>query len=144
MNRLSWDEYFLNIAKAVAERSTCPSRKVGAVLVNPETNSILTTGYNGSARGTEHCPEHGTASPLCIAIHAELNILTNAALNGVSTNGATLYLTCSPCEQCSPNIINCGIDRIVCSELYRDTGGVSYLDSCGMFVEIPKLRILIT
>jgi dCMP deaminase len=125
--RPTWDEYFLNIAAAVSERATCPSRNVGAVLVDPETKAILSTGYNGAPRGIDHCPDHESGSSECIAIHAELNLLTNACFNGVTTKGATLYLTCTPCIQCAPHILNAGISRVVCAEPYRNMDGYNYL-----------------
>lgn len=134
MKRVSWDEYFIDIAFSVSKRSTCPSRMVGAILVDPNTRSIRSTGYNGSARGTDHCPDHGTGSPDCNALHAETNVIINSALNGVSTNGCSLYLTCSPCVVCAANILNAGIKRVVYAEPYRDLGGVSYLINNGIEV----------
>jgi dCMP deaminase len=125
--RPEWDQYFIDIAWAVSKRATCPSRKVGAVLVDPITHSIKTTGYNGTPRGIDHCPDHKTASPLCVSLHAETNILINAAASGISTRGSWLYLTCTPCIKCAPLILNAGIERVICDEPYRDPGGADYL-----------------
>ena len=92
MTRLSWDDYFLNIAKEVATRSTCPRASVGAVIVRD--NRILSTGYNGAAPGEPHCMDVG-----CLmednhcqrAIHAETNAVAQAAKYGIAVNGATIY-----------------------------------------------------
>ena len=134
--RPSWDEYFLGIAEAVAQRATCPSRKVGAVLVDGETNAILSTGYNGAPRGGRHCPDHGSGSSDCIATHAELNLLMNACFNGIKTRGACLYLTCTPCIECAPHILNAGIARVVCGSEYRVLDGFNYLVDAGISIKI--------
>lgn len=90
--RPTWDDYFINIAKAVAERSTCDRAHVGAVLVREKR--ILTTGFNGSPAGLEHCDQigHLLVEGHCVrTIHAETNAIIQAALHGVSTNGSTCY-----------------------------------------------------
>lgn len=119
-----WDNYFLQIADVVATRSTCPSRQVGCVVVDSETKAIVSTGYNGAPRGTAHCDERclqrrsGQDWQDCKAIHAEINAITNAALNGVSTNCCTMYLPCTPCIMCARVIVNAGIERVACREIY--------------------------
>ena len=134
--RPSWDEYFLSIASAVSERATCPSRKVGAVLVDQETNAILSTGYNGAPRGGNHCPDHEAGSPDCIATHAELNLLLNACFNGIKTRNACLYVTCTPCIECAPHILSAGISRVVCGGEYRSLDGFNYLVDSGVSIRI--------
>ncbi len=114
--RPSWDEYFLGIAREVASRSTCTRRHVGAVLVRDKR--ILTTGYNGSPPGQQHCSDPGVGCLLedgkCIrTLHAEQNAIAQAALHGVSTQGATLYCTCRPCHVCARMIVGAGIIRVV-------------------------------
>src|SRR3989338_3436051 len=94
--RVDWDEYFMNIAKVVASRSTCDRKFVGAVIVRDKT--ILSTGYNGSIRKLEHCDEvgHIMENDHCVAtIHAEANAILQAAKNGVRIEGATIYTSAS-------------------------------------------------
>ena len=119
--RVSWDEYFMNIARAVATRSTCPRKFVGAVIVRDKT--ILSTGYNGSVRGLPHCDEvgHMMEDDHCVrTIHAEANAVIQAAVNGTRIEGATLYVTASPCWSCFKMVANAGIRKIVFGEFYRD------------------------
>jgi dCMP deaminase len=112
--RPSWDEYFMQIARDVATRATCLRRHVGAVVVRDKR--ILSTGYNGSPPGQKHCTEVGCLleDGRCIrTLHAEQNALIQAALHGVSTEGATLYATCRPCHVCARMIVGAGIKRVV-------------------------------
>ena len=121
MARVSWDQYFMNIAAVVASRSTCPRKYVGAVIVRDRT--ILSTGYNGSIRGLGHCDEEGhlMEDGHCVrTIHAEANAIIQAARNGVRIEGATVYVTASPCWGCFKMIANSGCTRIVFGEFYRD------------------------
>ena len=120
-NRAKWDEYFMNIAKVVASRSTCDRKFVGAVIVRDKT--ILSTGYNGSIRKLEHCDEvgHLMENGHCVAtIHAEANAILQAAKNGVRIEGATIYTSASPCWPCFKMIANAGLVRICYGEFYRD------------------------
>lgn len=119
--RASWDHYFMDIAKVVSSRSTCPRKAVGAVLVRDRT--ILSTGYNGSIRGMPHCSDVGCIidNNHCVAtVHAEVNAVVQAAKNGVMVEGAIAYVTASPCWNCFKTLANAGITRIVYSEFYRD------------------------
>ena len=119
--RVSWDQYFMNIAAVAASRSTCPRKFVGAVIVRDKT--ILSTGYNGSIRSMPHCSEvgHMMENDHCVAtIHAESNAIIQAAKNGVNIDGATLYVTASPCWSCFKEVANAGIRRICYGEFYRD------------------------
>jgi dCMP deaminase len=121
IDRLSWDDYFLNIAKQVATRSTCDRKHVGCVLVRDKT--ILSTGYNGSIRGLPHCDDvgHMMVNGSCKrTIHAEANAIVQAAKNGVAINGATAYITISPCMNCFALLVNGGINRIVYGSFYKD------------------------
>ena len=121
LKRAGWDEYFMNIAKEVSSRSTCDRKFVGAVIVRDKT--ILSTGYNGSIRGLEHCDEvgHLMENDHCVAtIHAEANAIIQAAKNGVCIDGGTIYTTASPCWPCFKLIANTGIKRICFGEFYRD------------------------
>ena len=120
--RASWDEYFMNIARVVSSRSTCDRKFVGAVIVRDKT--ILSTGYIGSIRGMPHCTEvgHMMEDNHCVAtIHAESNAILQAAKNGVSIDGASIYVTASPCWNCFKQVTNSGIRRIIYGEFYRDS-----------------------
>lgn len=128
-DRPSIDEYFLKIASVVAERSTCLRHHVGAVSVRDK--HILTTGYNGAAAGLRDCLElgclrdelgipSGTRHEICRAIHAEQNVVIQAALHGVSLLGATIYCTHSPCVLCAKMLINARIARFVTYGAYAD------------------------
>lgn len=122
---MKWDNYFLNLCDAIAEKSPCLSRKVGAILVRD--NSIVSTGYNGPPRKIPHCqgecPKRsaglsGDIPQICLAQHAEENAVSNAARNGVSTLGCTLYInTVIPCQKCFGTLINAGIEQIVVAKL---------------------------
>ena len=119
--RASWDEYFMNIAREVATRSTCDRKFVGAVVVRDR--SILATGYNGSIKGLPHCDEEGhlMEEGHCVrTVHAEANAIVQAAKNGMRIDGADIYVTASPCWGCFRLIANAGIGRIVFGEFYRD------------------------
>ena len=118
--RPDWDSYFMKIAYAVSERSTCDRAFVGCVLVLDKR--ILTTGFNGSPVGQPHCDEvgHLLVDEHCVrTIHAETNAIIQAALHGVSTRGSTCYVTHFPCVNCAKVLINAGITRLVYCEAYR-------------------------
>lgn len=113
-NRQSWQEYFMNIATLVAERSTCDRANVGCVLVNKD-NRIVSTGYNGSISGNPQCDEvgHKMRDGHCIAtIHAEVNALLYCAKEGISVNGSVCYVTHFPCLNCTKSLIQSGISKI--------------------------------
>jgi dCMP deaminase len=119
--RASWDQYFMNIATEVATRATCDRKHVGAVIVRDK--SILATGYNGSIRGLGHCDEEGhlMEDGHCVrTVHAEANAIVQAAKHGMRIEGASIYVTASPCWQCFRLIANAGLTRIVFGEFYRD------------------------
>jgi len=119
--RIGWNDYFMNIARQAATRSTCDRKHVGAVIVRDKT--ILSTGYNGSIRGLPHCDEvgHMMENTHCVAtVHAEANAIIQAAKHGTMINGADIYITASPCWNCFKLIANSGIVRILYLEFYRD------------------------
>ncbi len=129
MTRPSWDEYFMEITRLVASRSTCLRRHVGAVIVKDK--QILATGYNGAPSGLAHCLEvgclrdqlgipSGQRHELCRGLHAEQNAIIQAASHGVSIRSATLYCTDLPCIICTKMIINAGITRVVYEGGYAD------------------------
>ena len=120
-DRISWEEYFMNIAGEVATRSTCDRKHVGAVIVRDK--NILATGYNGSIRGLAHCSDagHEMENDHCVrTIHAEANAIVQAARNGVQIENSEIYVTASPCYDCFKMIANAGITAIYYAEFYRD------------------------
>jgi dCMP deaminase len=121
-SRPGWDDYFMDIARTVASRSNCVKRKVAAVVTLDKR--IISTGYNGTPRGTTNCNEGGcprcndlaaggTRLDECLCSHAEENAITQAAYHGVSLKGGTVYTTFSPCLQCTKMIINVGLAEVV-------------------------------
>ena len=119
--RISWKDYFMNIAHEVATRSTCDRKHVGAVIVRDKT--ILSTGYNGSIKGLPHCDDAGCemVDGHCVRTsHAEANAIVQAAKNGVGINQSEIYVTASPCYDCFKLIANAGIKTIYYEEFYRD------------------------
>ena len=120
-HRVSWKDYFMNIAREVATRSTCDRKHVGAVIVREKT--ILSTGYNGSIKGLPHCDEVGCemVDGHCVrTTHAEANAIVQAAKNGVGIDQSKIYVTASPCYDCFKLIANAGIKTIYYEEFYRD------------------------
>ena len=149
---MNWDEYFFTIADAVAKKSHCLSRQLGAVAVR--NNTVISTGYNGPPRGYPHCegeicPRHkagfksGEGLDICPAAHAERNVLVQAARVGVRLEGSTLYLTSGyPCRECAKEMVNCGILEVVISkdQISSDLGltGQQILQSCGVIVRVGR------
>ena len=120
-DRLTRDEYFMNLAITVSERGTCDRAYVGCVIVN-EDNRIVTTGYNGSIKGNPHCDDigHTMRDGHCIAtIHAEMNALLYCAKEGISVKGCKAYVTHFPCLNCTKSLIQAGIKEIYYREAYR-------------------------
>jgi len=139
MEKLNWDDYFMNVAKVISQKSSCSARQVGAILVKDK--QIISTGYNGTPKGIKNCNEGGcprcanrteTTSgkdlDKCTCCHAEENAIVQAALHGIKTKGSTLYTTFTACTQCSKMIINAGIKKIIADEDYPDEIGKQLLN----------------
>ncbi|MEA1985026.1 MAG: cytidine/deoxycytidylate deaminase family protein [Euryarchaeota archaeon] len=151
VERPSIDNYFLEIASVIAKRSTCLRNQVGAVIVRDKR--ILTTGYNGAPSNMEHCLDigcirqknniaSGTHHEKCRAVHAEQNAIIQAALHGVSIEGATLYCTHQPCILCAKMMINSKIERVVYSIPYPDTDALEFFADAGVVIEnIPRSEL---
>jgi dCMP deaminase len=146
LNRPHLDEYFMQIAAVVARRSTCLRNQVGAVFVR--NKRILSTGYNGAPAGLQHCDEvgcaregvaSGTRHELCRAVHAEQNAIIQAALHGVSIEGATLYCTHQPCILCAKMMINARIRKVVFLESYPDETALQFLEQAG--IEVVRMNM---
>lgn len=146
IKRPSWDQYFMKTALLICERSSCLRRSVGAVLV--KDRQILSTGYNGAPKGIVHCDQKGCLRQelgvpsgqrheICRGLHAEQNVLLQAASHGVSTEGSILYVTNTPCSICAKMIINAGIKEVVVLGDYPDKMAIEFLQESGI-----KLRRL--
>jgi dCMP deaminase len=149
IERPSSDDYFMEIASVVAKRSTCLRNQVGALFVR--NKRILTTGYNGAPSGLEHCDTvgcaregvaSGTRHELCRAVHAEQNAIIQAALHGISIEGATLYCTHQPCILCAKMMINARVTKVVYQLSYPDGTALDFLRQAGIVVVRVKERIL--
>lgn len=147
--RVPWDAYFMNIAHEVSSRATCCRKKVGAVFVRDR--NILCTGYNGSPISQPHCTDEGVGCEMedghCVrTVHAEINAVAQAAKNGVSIAGSTIYTTASPCYPCSKVLVNAGVKKIVFGEQYRKDERCGKLFSqAGVevsFLELPPKEML--
>ena len=127
-----FDHSYLQMAEIWAQNSYCKRRKVGALLV--KDRMIISDGYNGTPSGFENvCEEDGVTKPY--VLHAEANAITKVAKSGNSSEGATLYVTASPCMECSKLIIQSGIKRVVYRDEYRITDGIDLLRRAGIQVE---------
>lgn len=137
IKRPSWDHYFMKAALLVSERSTCLRRKVGAVLV--KNKRILATGYNGAPSGIDHCDisgclreklgvPSGQRHEICRGLHAEQNVILQAAYHGVSTQNSSLYITNAPCSICAKMILNAGIKEVIVLDQYPDKMAIEFLE----------------
>ena len=147
------DEYFLKIASVVAERSTCRRHHIGAVAVRDK--HILTTGYSGAPSGRKDCLElgclrdelhipSGERHEICRAIHAEQNVIIQAALHGISLEGSTIYCTHTPCVLCAKMLVNAKIKRYVSFGRYDDNSFIDLFQESGIELDIkqrPSSRI---
>lgn len=131
----------MEITRVVSTRSTCLRRQVGALLVRDKR--ILSSGYNGSPRGLDHCIDagclreqmgipSGQRQELCRGLHAEQNAIVHAAFHGTNISGATLYVTHQPCITCAKMIINAGIVKVIFAGEYPDQLSLELLDQAGL------------
>lgn len=132
-----FDERYLEMAQVWAKNSYCKRRRVGALLV--KDRMIISDGYNGTPSGFENQCEDENDVTKPYVLHAEANAITKVAKSGNSSDGATLYVTASPCMECSKLIIQAGIRRVVYKDVYRITDGIDLLKSAG--VECEQLDI---
>jgi dCMP deaminase len=132
----------MQIAHLVKTRATCPRRQVGAIIVRDRR--MLATGYNGAPKGLKHCPEGGPEHDWpsgcmraghCIrSLHAEQNALLQAAMIGIPCEGATMYVTCQPCNNCAKMIINAGIKQVIYEGDYPDDFSLELFKESGLEV----------
>jgi|TARA_Y100000310_G_scaffold331211_1_gene404371 dCMP deaminase len=141
------DKYFLKIASVIAERATCRRHSVGAVAV--KNKHILTTGYNGAPAGTKDCLElgclrdalgipSGERHEICRGVHAEQNVIIQAALHGVSLEACTIYCTHTPCVLCAKMLVNARIKRFVSFGKYNDDSFLSLFRETGIEIDIKE------
>ncbi|MCR5548354.1 MAG: dCMP deaminase family protein [Bacteroidales bacterium] len=133
-----FDDKYLRMAAIWAQNSYCKRRQVGALIV--KDRMIISDGYNGTPSGFENVCEDESGVTKPYVLHAEANAITKVAKSGNSSEGATLYITASPCIECAKLIIQSGIKRVVYSDEYRLTDGVDLLRRAGIEVEKADLQ----
>ncbi len=131
--QLQRDHLYMKMTRTWAENSYCKRRQVGALLVS--NNMIISDGYNGTPSGFENNCEDPQNVSYPYVLHAEANAITKVARSNNSSNGATLYVTASPCMECAKLIIQSGIQRVVYGETYRLMDGVELLQKAGIQVD---------
>ena len=143
--RPDWDEYFLKLAMLASERATCPRMHCGCVLV--KNKEVISTGYNGSIPGDEHCDDIGCliVDNHCVrTVHAEMNALIQAAKRGHAVDGASAYVTNMPCTTCAKALITAGIKRVVVFSDYHDTLAMEFFAKGGVIIDkhaVPSIEI---
>lgn len=128
-----YDKAYLRIAKEWSRLSYCKRKQVGAIIVRDKM--IISDGYNGTPSGFENCCEDEEGLTNWYVLHAEANAILKVAKSTQSCEGATLYITLSPCKECSKLIHQSGIKRVVYQLGYKDTSGVDFLNKAGVIVE---------
>ena len=137
--QLAIDKRYLKMARIWASNSYCIRRQVGALLVKDKM--IISDGYNGTPAGFENKCEDEHDATKAYVLHAEANAITKVAKSNNSSDGSTLYITTSPCMECSKLIIQSGIIRVVYQEKYRITDGLDLLERAGIeLVHLPKIE----
>ncbi len=132
------DERYIRMARIWGENSYCKRRRVGALIVKEKM--IISDGYNGTPSGFENVCEDENGRTKPYVLHAEANAITKVARSNNSSDGATLYVTCSPCIECAKLIIQSGIRRVVFSEMYHNSDGVDLLSRNGIETELVEPR----
>jgi dCMP deaminase len=131
--QLRYDTAYLRMAKSWAKLSHCQRKQVGALIVKDDM--IISDGYNGTPSGFDNCCENDNGETHWYVLHAEANAILKVAKSTNNAKGATLYLTLSPCKDCSKLILQAGIIRVVYMNLYKDDSGVRFLESAGIEVK---------
>lgn len=132
--RNKYDKAYLRIAREWSQLSYCKRRQVGAIIVRDRM--IISDGYNGTPSGFENCCEDEQGLTNWYVLHAEANAILKVARSTQSCEGATLYITMSPCKECSKLIHQSGIKRVVYHSGYKDTSGIDFLIKAGVAVEL--------
>jgi dCMP deaminase len=134
--QLRYDKAYLKMAKVWAELSHCKRKKVGAIIV--KNNMIISDGFNGTPSGFDNCCEDEEGKTLWYVLHAEANAITKVAKSTHNAKGATLYITLSPCKECSKLVHQAGIKRVVYINQYKDDSGLHFLREAG--VEVQQIK----
>lgn len=132
-----YDTAYMNMALEWAKLSHCKRKQVGALIV--KNRMIISDGYNGTPSGFDNCCEDENGDTHWYVLHAEANAILKIASSNHDCNGATLYLTMSPCKECSKLVHQAGIKRLVYLNGYKDTSGLAFLENAG--VEIEQLTL---
>lgn len=132
--KIKYDKAYLRIAKEWGQLSYCKRKQVGAIIV--KDRMIISDGYNGTPSGFENCCEDEENLTKWYVLHAEANAILKVASSTQSSEGATLYITLSPCKDCSKLIHQAGIKRVVYHEEYKDTSGIDFLKKAGVEVTL--------
>lgn len=136
VKQLRYDKAYLRMASSWAKLSHCKRKQVGALIVKDDM--IISDGYNGSPSGFDNCCEDENGETHWYVLHAEANAILKVAKSTNNAKGATLYLTLSPCKDCSKLILQAGITRVVYINGYKDTSGVDFLTAAG--IEITQIK----
>jgi len=131
--QLKYDRAYLRLVASWAILSHCNRKKVGAIIV--KDGMIISDGYNGTPSGFDNCCENEVGETHWYVLHAEANAILKVAKSTNNCSGATLYLTLSPCKECSKLVIQSGISRVVYQNGYKDPEGIDFLKSAGIIVE---------
>jgi dCMP deaminase len=136
--QLRYDQAYLKMALEWAKLSHCTRKKVGALIV--KDRMIVSDGYNGTPTGFDNCCENDLGKTHWYVLHAEANAILKVAKSTHNINGATLYITLSPCKECSKLIVQSGIKRVVYLMDYKDNSGLSFLEESG--IEVCQIETL--
>jgi dCMP deaminase len=136
--QLRYDRAYLRMALTWADLSHCTRKKVGAIIV--KNGAIISDGYNGTPAGFDNCCENSDGDTHWFVLHAEANAILKVAKSTNNCLGSTLYLTLSPCCECSKLILQAGIERVVFLNSYRDTRGIDFLREAG--IDVLQLEII--
>ena len=128
--QVKYDKAYLKMALEWGELSYCKRRKIGALIVKDKM--IISDGYNGTPTGFENFCEDDKGYTKWYVLHAEANAIAKVSSSTQSTNGATLYITLSPCRECSKLIFQSGIIRVVYNKEYKDSSGLEFLEKAGV------------
>ena len=140
--QLKYDRAYLRMAKEWGTLSSCKRKQVGAIIV--KDRMIISDGYNGTPTGFENACEDEEGYTKWYVLHAEANAILKVASSTQSCEGATLYITLSPCRECSKLIHQSGINRVVYQVAYKDNSGLDFLERAGVKLEhMPEINVVI-
>ena len=135
--QLRYDTAYMRMALEWSKLSYCKRKQVGSLIV--KDRMIISDGYNGAPTGFDNCCEDEDYRTLWYVLHAEANAIMKVAASNQSCAGATLYITLSPCQQCSKLIHQAGIVRVVYGQTYKDTSGLEFLEKAGVVLELLEV-----